>query len=324
MQWTVANRTKMATANDVAAARAAAAAVCTPSTRGFRWPGYAGNNTVQRKADFFAIPSHDDDSVTRRNAYGAHGATMSATDAAALAVGRGSSAKRASSSSTRDGAHVGHLRGNALEQAPLDPLAERQLKIRDPVAYHVYCNQRPWVTQSTLIGEHLRSPTSPLHGTGAIASPMGATKRDALQALRRASPRAIGENHRPGDMEAVSATRVGYVPAPPRQQGDMASTAQVTYINVRELPEPATCKTRSFHSKPFFQRHPVDPSAHDAVDAMWQPDGSLSASRPEKVHPSVWDLVNKRDKAASLGDPHAHKRRPLWNPANSGTAVATA
>jgi hypothetical protein len=192
---------------------------------------------------------------------------------------------------------------------PLDPLALLELKIKAPVDYHAYRNPRPYVRQSTVIGEFLRpGASSPQRvPTAPSAVPVGVSKRQALQALRSRSTTAIGAARRPGDMDAVSPTRQGLRPSGQREADDMTTLFKKDFIDPRTLPEPATCKATRFEDRPFYSKFPTDTSARDALFTMRNLDGTLVHEKPELVHPSIWRHESVRDKSLSLGNPHAHK-----------------
>jgi hypothetical protein len=275
------------------AALAAARLVCTPPTTLSRTM-YSGNGSVQRKPDFFSIrePSETSRHTVRGKTF----------EPASPPLVKAHHAKQ-----RRAGVHGGYGDGSdPLAQNPIDPLALQTMKIRDPVAYHCYVNQRPWVTQSTVVGEYLRKPSPPRLPSEASAT---LSKRDVLRSLRATSPVAVGASRNPAAMDDVSTTRQGFLPSPSRGADDMASVARVSYINPKTLPEPPACRQVEFHDRAFYTKHPVDTTALEALSTMRNLDGTLATEKPPAVHPAIWALESTRDRALSFGNPHAHKTR---------------
>lgn len=238
---------------------------------------------------------------------------------------------------TRNGVHIDLAPPNALVQAPMHPHALRAMKIRDPVAYHVYVNQKPWVTQSQLIGEHHRTssaqrrelpPALATDTTNARAA-LSSGLRMRTEGREDACPTPttgvarVERNHNLPPVNEFNPIQVNIkdeqvcrIGKRLELEGNVYGQSMSHSIHTNQwlLPERSGTSiplSKSYKGvKMVTTKAPVDMSGSVAVDSVMTEQGNLVAERPVGVHPSVWrTLQGRAAEAAALGDPHAHKRR---------------
>lgn len=236
----------------------------------------------------------------------------------------------------RDGSlHISQKPSNPYTMKALHPQVEQKLKVADPVAFHVYRNQKFYLTQASVIGDssvaHAQlQPVKLSEATlsGSINSP---NKRSLLESLSGSNRTSTASSRMGGLVSSVGSPAVSWKTNPIYLPPELAAVSHVSRRlenegnvrvtmyqqeftnrwNLPEQPDPKKTKQSEASNTVVLNKHPLDWSKAKALDSALAPDGGLVAERPEGVNPRVWLRMKKMEASTTPKgpDPHAHKYR---------------